>query len=104
MSAFVHRAIARAQDRGWIVWAVEYKQNQCLIGNFGFDESNVEVGFGWRFAQQYWGPGPAYTTKFRGHLIGVPDFKRWPHAKKRKQLESSSDILASYRTQLTGGM
>jgi hypothetical protein len=34
----------------------------------------------------------------------VPDFKRWPHAKKRKQLASISDILASYRTQLTGGM
>ena len=54
-SAFVHRGIARAQDRGWIVWAVEYKKNQCLIDNCGFDESNVEVDFGWRFAQQYWG-------------------------------------------------
>lgn len=49
-------------------------------------------------------PCRAYTTKFRRHLIGVPDFKRWPHAKKRKQLASISDILASYRTQLTGGM
>jgi ribosomal-protein-alanine N-acetyltransferase len=57
MSAFVHRAIARAQDRGWIVWAVECRQNQCLIDNCGFDESNVEVDFGWRFAQQYQGQG-----------------------------------------------
>jgi RimJ/RimL family protein N-acetyltransferase len=55
MSAFVHRAVVRAQDCGWIVWGVAYKQNQCQIGDFGFDESNVEADFGWRSAQQCWG-------------------------------------------------
>jgi RimJ/RimL family protein N-acetyltransferase len=54
---FIQTMMAREQDRGWILWAVEHKFTAELMGFCGFGVLDEQLDFGWRYAKKFWGQG-----------------------------------------------
>ena len=76
------------EQAGWVAYELTAKEVAGDVGRTDDFRSEQEIG-----------TGPAPLADYKGS-----GYDRWPHAKRRKQLESISDILVWYRTQLTGGM
>ena len=55
--AFVTRCIDIERDRPWLLWAVEHKADQQLIGFCGFAPYGDEIEIGWRLDREYWSQG-----------------------------------------------
>jgi RimJ/RimL family protein N-acetyltransferase len=55
--AYVEEMIAHAASSGLGRYAVELKQNRCLIGFCGFRPAGDFIDLGYRFARHTWGQG-----------------------------------------------
>lgn len=63
-SKFIARSMAHEREFGWVLWAVEQRQEAKLLGFCGFAElsagyveQNDCVEIGWRLDQPYWNQG-----------------------------------------------
>ena len=54
---FVMGGIKIQRERPWILWAVQHKADQCLIGFCGFARYQDEIEIGWRLDPEYWRRG-----------------------------------------------
>jgi RimJ/RimL family protein N-acetyltransferase len=54
---FVMRAIKVERERPWILWAVQHKTDQRLIGFCGFSKYKDDIEIGWRLNSEYWRRG-----------------------------------------------
>jgi RimJ/RimL family protein N-acetyltransferase len=77
-TAFIHNMRQQAQERGWILWAVEAKATKTLMGWCGFGLRKGQVDFGYRFARSFWGQGFGTEVAQAVFAYGITQYQLVP--------------------------